>query len=85
MAAEGQGAASSTLRKRCSIRLTDWARPRISTARRAGGAVEAVAIPSRRDLVRDRADAAENAVDLAGEEVEGDVGHLGDYASLDGR
>ena len=44
-------------------------------------AVEADGDPGQDgDLVLDRAD----AVELTGEEVEGDVGHLGDYASLDG-
>ena len=86
MAAEGQGAASSTLRKRCSIRLTDWARPPHFDREPLDSAVEADGDPGQDgDLVLDRADAVENAVELTGEEVEGDVGHLGDYASLDGR
>jgi ribosomal protein S18 acetylase RimI-like enzyme len=34
------------------------------------------------DLVLDRADAVENAVELTGEELEADVGHSRDYATL---
>src|SRR5580658_2589850 len=48
------------------------------------GAVEADGDPGQDgDLVLNRADPVENAVELAGEEVEGDVGHARDYARLD--